>query len=506
MAEVASPGAESAPLLLAMRGVTKRFGPVVALDRVDLEVRRGEVHALVGENGAGKSTLMKVLAGALAADSGRLELAGEPYAPRDPLAARRAGVAMIYQELSLAPDLSVEANVLLGREDARFGFLRSAHMRQRVRDALGLLDHPEISPERKVAELGPGARQLVELARALVSDARLVVMDEPTSSQSQADTQRLFAVIERLRARHVSVIYISHALEELEHIADRFTVLRDGRSVATGPVAGTTRAKLIEAMVGRTLDEAFPHVPHAIGEPVVTLRGLAGRRMPRDVSLTLRRGEILGLAGLVGAGRTETLRALFGLDPVARGEVTIAGLTDRGQPPWVRIAQRVGFSSEERKEEGLALQLSIADNLTLPALQRCAQWGFLRRHQQQSLAREYCARLAVRTEDPSRAAGTLSGGNQQKLALARLLYCEADVLLLDDPTRGVDVGSKAEIYRRIGELANAGKAVLLASNYLPELLGVCDTLAVMHRGRLGPARPVSAWSESELMREATGVS
>jgi ribose transport system ATP-binding protein len=491
--------------LLAMRAVTKRFGAVVALSGVDLEVSAGEVHALVGENGAGKSTLMKILSGALAADSGRLELSGAAYAPRDPLEAKRAGVAMIYQELSLAPDLSVQANVLLGREEARWGFLRRAVTREKVASALALLEHPEITPERKVAELGPGARQLVEVARALVSEARLVVMDEPTSSLSHADTERLFAVIERLRARGVTVIYISHALEELERIADRFTVLRDGRTVASGDMASTTRAQLIEAMVGRALDEAFPQVPHVPGEPILELSELGGRRLPHAASLSLRRGEIFGLAGLVGAGRTELLRALFGLDPVARGAIKIAGHSDHGEPPWVRIAQHVGFASEERKQEGLAVALSVADNLTLPKLGRCARWGLVSRSEQLALARRYCGELAVRCDDPRRAAGTLSGGNQQKLALARLLYCDADVLLLDEPTRGIDVGSKAEIYRRIGELARAGKAVLLASNYLPELLGVCDTIAVMHRGRLRPSRPRIEWTEAELMREATGV-
>lgn len=488
-----------------MRGVAKRFGAVVALDGVDLELRRGEVHALVGENGAGKSTLMKVLSGALAADSGRLEVDGAVYAPRDPLAARRAGIAMIYQELSLAPDLSVQANVLLGAEDARFGVLRTSHMRRRVSDALAVLEHPEITPGRKLADLGPAAKQLVEVARALVSDARLVVMDEPTSSLSQADTQRLFAVIARLRARGVSVIYISHALEELQRVADRFTVLRDGKSVARGQLAETTREQLIEAMVGRALDEVFPKVPHSLGEPLLELREIAGQRLPHAATLTLRRGEIFGLAGLVGAGRTELLRALFGLDPIVRGEVKLAGHTDRGRPPWTRIAQHVGYSSEERKQEGLALALSVANNLTLPKLQRCSRWGVVDCAEQLRLAQQYCDELGVRCDDPRRAAGTLSGGNQQKLALARLLYCDADVLLLDEPTRGIDVGSKAEIYRRIGELARAGKAVLLASNYLPELLGVCDTLAVMYRGRLGPARPVSAWNEAELMREATGA-
>ena len=493
---------EVAPLL-HVRGIGKRFGAQSALSDVDLSVARGEVHALVGENGAGKSTLIKLLAGALAPDSGSMTFAGKPHAPRDPLAARRAGIAVIYQELSLAPDLSVQANIMLGREAQRAGFLQRDVMRARVSETLALLDHAEITPERPVRELGPGARQLVEVARALVSDAQLVIMDEPTSSLGQADVERLFAVIARLRAREVSVIYISHALEELARVADRYTVLRDGKHVKSGVVAGTTRAQLIEAMVGRSLDEAFPKLAHQPGDVLLELDGLSGTRLPLEASLQLKRGEILGLAGLVGAGRSELLRVLFGLAPIVAGQVKLAGVVDRGRAPWVRLRQGVGMLSEQRKEEGLALGLSIADNLTLAALARSARFGWLDRGAQRAAAQHWLDALGVRG-DPARAASTLSGGNQQKVALARLLHCDADVLLLDEPTRGIDVGSKAEIYRLIGELAQRGKAILLCSSYLPELLGVCDRIAVMHRGRLGPARAASALSEAQIMSEATG--
>jgi ribose transport system ATP-binding protein len=484
-----------------MQQVSRSFGGVSALRGVDLEVSPAEVHALVGENGAGKSTLMKILAGALAADSGRLELGGQVYTPKNPLEARRAGVAMIYQELSLAPDLSVEANLMLGREEHRFGVVRSAHAR--VREALALLEHPELTPERKVAQLGPGARQLVEVARALVGEARVIVMDEPTSSLGQHDVERLFQVIERLRARGVAVIYISHALEELARIADRYTVLRDGEVVASAK--SLTRAALIEAMVGRSLDEAYPRLPHTCGEPILELRELAGRKLPRGASLTLHRGEILGIAGLIGAGRTELLRALFGLDPIVRGEVRVGTNVDRGRAPWWRLQQGVGLLSEQRKEEGLAVSLSVVDNLTLPALRRCTRGGVVRRSEQRALAQHYSDALGVRCPDIGRAVGTLSGGNQQKVALARLLCCDADVLLLDEPTRGIDVGSKVEIYRRIAELAQAGKAILIVSSYLPELLGVCDSLTVMYRGQLGAVRAIAERSEAEIMREATGA-
>jgi ribose transport system ATP-binding protein len=491
--------------LLAARGISKRFGAQSALSDVELSVRRGEVHALVGENGAGKSTLIKVLAGAIAPDAGSMSLAGRAFAPRSPLDARRAGIAVIYQELSLAPDLSVQANVMLGREDRRAGFLQRGRMRARVLEALALLDHGDITPERKLRELGPGARQLVEVARALCSEAQLVIMDEPTSSLGAADVERLFAVIARLRARGVSVIYISHALEELARIADRYTVLRDGKNAQSGAIAGTSRAQLIEAMVGRTLDEAFPRRAHETGEVLLELDRLAGRRLPRDGSLRLRRGEILGIAGLVGAGRSELLRALFGLEPIASGEVRIAGHVDRGRPPWRRLAQGVGLLSEQRKEEGVALGLSIVDNLTLAALERSARGPWLDRRAQRAAAQHWTEALAVRAGDLRRPIAELSGGNQQKVALARLLHCDADVLLLDEPTRGIDVGSKLEIYRLIAALAARGKAVLLCSSYLPELLHICDRIAVMHRGRLGPAREAAGLSETDLMQQATGA-
>jgi ribose transport system ATP-binding protein len=430
---------------------------------------------------------------------------GAAFAPRDPLAAARAGISVIYQELSLAPDLSVLDNIMLGREQHRAGVLQRSAMRVRVQEALTLLDeHTDITPERKVSELGPGARQLVEVARALCSDARLVIMDEPTSSLGAADVARLFAVIAKLRERGVSVIYISHALEELYAIADRYTVLRDGEYVQSGAMADVTKDALISAMVGRALDEAFPKVAHEPGEPLLELDRICGARLPRDASLVLRRGEIVGIAGLVGAGRTELLRALYGLDPIKSGSVKLAGVVDQGKPPWTRLAQRVGLLSEARKEEGVALGLSVIDNLTLAGLERSARGGFLDRGAQRAAAQRWIDALNVRTKDPLQPISALSGGNQQKVALARLLHCDADVLLLDEPTRGIDVGSKAEIYKLIGELAARGKAVLMCSSYLPELLGVCDRIAVMQRGRLGPLRAVSEWSETAIMQAALG--
>ena len=505
-------GAGASPVL-RMRGLAKAFGPVRALDGVDLEVRRGEVHALVGENGAGKSTLMKVLAGAHTPDAGSMELDGEPFAPRGPAEARRAGVAMVYQELNLAPHLTVEENLLLGCEPARFGFRLGRVMRQRARRALEILEHPEIRPGRRVAELGPGERQLVEIARARLGtedgEARVLVLDEPTSSLSQRDAQRLFQLIERLRRDGLAIVYISHFLEEVARVAQRYTVLRDGRSVATGDVARTPAEEIVTQMVGRALDEVYPHVAHSRGQVVLKLDALCGPAPVRSASLELARGEILGVAGLVGSGRTELLRGVFGLDEVQSGSVLLGHYAGPATPAQ-RWEQGVGLCSEDRKEEGLALSLSVADNLTLSRTRPFAcgpRALWLSRRAQRDATRGWIERVGIRCRSPLQKIGELSGGNQQKVALARLLHHDVDVLLLDEPTRGVDVGSKVELYRWIGELAAAGKAVLLVSSYLPELLGLCDSIAVMHRGVLGPLRARADWNEESLMEEATrGVS
>ena len=489
--------------LLRMEGVVKSFGAVRALGGVDLEVAAGEVHALIGENGAGKSTLMKVLSGAHRPDAGRMELGGEPYSPTGPLDARRRGVAMIYQELNLAPDLTVEQNVVLGREEARWGVVRRRSMRPAITRALELLDHADLPLTARVGDLGPGARQLVEIARALVGEARVIVLDEPTSSLGQKDAERLFDAVRRLAERGVAVVYISHFLEEVAELADRYTVLRDGETVARGVVEGTSIETMIEAMAGRALDEFFPHVPHRPGEVLLELRGLTGAPLPRAVDLELRRGEILGIAGLVGAGRTELLRALFALDPVESGEVTVAGVPSAASGPANRLAQGLGLVSEDRKEEGLALGLSIADNTTLSRLAPFRRGSRLSRRAQAEGTRTWVERLGIRCRDVAQPVGDLSGGNQQKVALARLLHHDVDVLLLDEPTRGIDVASKVEVYRLMGELAASGKALLVVSSYLPELLGIADRIAVMHRGVLGAARPTSEWTEAALLDEAT---
>ena len=486
---------------LVMQGVRRSFGATVALAGVDLRVAAGEVLAVVGENGAGKSTLMKVLAGVVRPDAGGMLLDGRPYAPRSPGDARAAGVAMIHQELALAPDLTVAENILLAAEPVRAGFLRRAAMHETARAALDQLGRPDIGPERRVAALPIADRQVVEIARAVAVGCRVLVLDEPTSSLTREDVRHLAAVVRRLRAAGQAVVFISHVLEEVREFADRVTVLRDGASVGGGDLATLADATIVEWMVGRPMTELYPRSRRTPGDVVLELAGLAGRLRPESASLTLRRGEVLGIAGLVGAGRTELLRAVFGLDPVRRGTIRVAAHVGAASP-GARWSQGVGMVSEDRKREGLAVDLSIADNLTLSRLGGCGPLGLVLPGRQAAAAGKWLEPLQIKCRDVGQPVAALSGGNQQKVAVARLLHHDVDVLLLDEPTRGIDVGAKARIYSLIDELAAGGRAVLLVSSHLPELLGVCDRVAVMRGGRLGPARAVDEIDERTIMQEA----
>jgi ribose transport system ATP-binding protein len=489
---------------LRMAEVRKSFGATCALKNVSFAIAPGEVHALIGENGAGKSTLMKILSGAHLPDAGVIELEGRPFVPANPLHARRSGVAMIYQELMLAPHLSVEENILLGEEPATFGWLNRSRRRELARAALAELHHENIPLESPVSTRTIAEQQIVEIARALIGEPKVLIMDEPTSSLTKVDTENLFAVIERLRRRGVSVIYISHFLEECQRIADRYTVLRDGESVGTGAMASAKLNQIIHLMVGREISDIYPRAPHKLGEPVLELRELAGETRPQAVNLKLRAGEILGIAGLVGAGRTETLRACFGLDRVKGGVVLVRSKEKTCRTPTQRLADGLGLLSENRKEEGLMLNRSLADNLTLTRYAPLSRGGFIQRRRQWRAAQDWMTRLEVRAEHPGQTVGELSGGNQQKIALGRLLHHEASVLLLDEPTRGIDVGSKAQIYKLMGELAAQGKAIIFVSSYLPELLGVCDTIGVMCRGVLSEVRPAGEWTEHGIVAAAIG--
>jgi ribose transport system ATP-binding protein len=491
-------------VLLRMSEVSKSFGATRALAGVSLEVRGGEVLALIGENGAGKSTLMKILSGAIAPDGGQMELSGAPYAPSGPHAARRAGVAMIYQELNLAPHLSAVENVMLGEELSNFGVVRANAQRQRVRDALVLLGRPDLPIDVPVGGLSVADQQVVEIVRALAIEAKVIVFDEPTSSLTQHDVECLFGVIEKLKRSGIAIIYISHFLEEVRRIADRYTVLRDGSVAGSGVLAGVSESQIIALMVGRSVDELFPSVAHTPGEVILSLDALAGPVAPRDVSFELRRGEILGVAGLVGSGRTELLRCLLALDPVQSGTVRVAGMIPRATPR-ARIRAGLGLVSEDRKGEGLAQRESISDNVTYSRLDPYSRLGWLNLRRRRASVQHWMSRLNVKARSPEQQVEHLSGGNQQKVALARVLHQDADVLLLDEPTRGIDVGTKAEIYRLMAALAAEGKAIIFVSSYFSELLSVCDRVAVMARGRLREIRPADQWTSASILSCALGV-
>ncbi len=484
---------------LAIAGLRKAFDATLALAGVDLSVAPGEVHAVLGENGAGKSTLMGVLAGAVARDAGEITLDDKPYAPRSPREARELGVAIVHQELSLCLHLTVAENILLGVEPARGGVIDRRRSLELVTAALARID-AGVAPDDRVGELPPAKQQLVEIARTVATGLpRVLILDEPTSSLGAADAAKLFALVRELRAAGVSILYVSHFLEEVMALCDRYTVLRDGASVGAGAIAEVKLDALITQMAGRNVERLFSRSRRAPGDVVLEVRSLSGRRAPIDASLKLHRGEVLGVSGLVGSGRTELLRAIFGLDPVVRGEVRVAAWTGP-RAPRDALDRGVGLLSEDRKREGLALNRSVAENITLSALPRLVS-----ARAQHAAAEARVKQLGIRVADVDAPVARLSGGNQQKVALARLLHHDVDVLLLDEPTRGIDVRSKSEIYATIDALAARGKSVLVVSSWLPELLGLCDRIAVMRRGSLGVARPTEDWTEESLLREALGA-
>ncbi len=475
---------------LRLCDIAKSYGATRALDGVSVEVAAGEVHALIGENGAGKSTLMKVLSGVIQPDAGTIELEGKPYRPTDTLDAKMHGVAMIHQELSLAPHLNAWENIGLGGLPDRAGWIARGEARRRAQGVLARLAHGHLDLERPVGEFSIAEQQIIEIARALLSEPRVLIMDEPTSSLTQAYTKKLFEVIAQLRGQGVSIIYISHFLEEVKNVAQRYTVLKDGRTVGGGAMAEAQQAEIVRLMVGREVTDLYPRRTPRLGGTVFTLEGEGG-------PLALRAGEILGVAGLIGAGRTRLLRENFGLAPSSR----FAGLSPRRS--W-RAGR--GFLSEDRKEEGLMLPLSLAENTTLTKYGALGRAGWLPAKKLAEATQPWIERLGIKARSPNQAVGDLSGGNQQKVAMARLLEHPAEVLLLDEPTRGIDVGSKAQIYTLIAQLADAGKAVVLVSSYLPELFGLCDRIAVMRRGTLVDCRDTTAWTEHGLMLAAVGAS
>ena len=499
--------------ILEMRAIVKEFSGVRALDGVSLGVAQGEIHGLVGENGAGKSTLMKVLSGVYPHRSfeGEILLNGEPCRFRGIRESEVAGIAIIHQELALVNQLSVSENILLGQEIAGFGMIdreQSLAETMRLLKLVGLA----VAPDTPVRNLGVGQQQQVAIAKALSKQARILILDEPTAALSDDEADILLRLLQELKLRGVTCIYISHRLREVLEIADRITVLRDGRSIATVESKGMTEAALVSLMVGRELSQVYPRTDRTPGEAVLALTGWSASspdssRSLNNICLTLRKGEILGLAGLVGAGRTELVMSLFG----AWGRVTGGSLVLNGRELTARIPEAVikagiSLASEDRKRYGLVLDQSIRSNITLPNLVQVAHSGVIDQQQEQAAAENYRQKLAVRCASLEQPVGSLSGGNQQKVVLAKWMMTGPKVLILDEPTRGIDVGAKAEIYQLINRMVDDGIAVLVISSELPELLGLCDRIAVMHEGRITGELSRAEASQEKIMLLATGLS
>jgi len=490
--------------VLTLRGIRKEFPGVVALAGVDLELRPGEVHVLLGENGAGKSTLMKILSGALRRDAGEILLEGTPIEINDPRHAQALGIAIIYQEFNLVAHLTAAENIFLGREPRLVpGVLdqrRLVRAAQVQLDALGVA----IDARSRIATLSVAQRQMVEVAKALSLEARVLIMDEPTSALTEHEIAELFAAIRRLKARGVAIVYISHRMDEVFAIGDRVTVLRDGRHVTTRKISEATRAELVRAMVGRELTEQFPARRKAPGDEVLRVECLRRAGVLHDVSFALRRGEVLGLAGLMGSGRTELARAIFGADRIDGGRIFVRGAEQRIASPRAAIDLGLGLLSEDRKQEGLVLGLSVEENVCLPSVNRLSRAGLMQPARERALALQRITELRIKTPGPEQRVGYLSGGNQQKVVLAKWLGTEADILIFDEPTRGIDVGAKAEIYQLINELAARGAAILMISSELPEILGLSDRILVMHGGRITAEFAAANATQEKILAAALG--
>ncbi|MEU0228894.1 sugar ABC transporter ATP-binding protein [Streptomyces sp. NPDC006284] len=501
------------PPLLSMSGITKSFPGVRALDGVDLDVQAGEVHCLLGQNGAGKSTLIKVLAGAHQPDTGTIRWRGEDVTLRSPIAAMRLGIATIYQELDLVEHLSVAENVHLGHEPTAAGFVvRARAARASTARLLERLGHPEVDPGRLVGELSAAQQQIVSMARALSHDVRLIVMDEPSAALDPDEVDNLFRIVTDLTADGVAVVYISHRLEEIRRIGDRVTVLKDGRAVAGGlPAKETPTREVVALMTGRNVEYVFPERPAApaVGEPVLSVRGLSREGEFAPLDLEVRPGEIVGLAGLVGSGRSEILETVYGARKASTGQVLVDGRALR--PGSVRAAVRagLGLAPEERKAQALLMLESVTRNVSVSAMSRFSRGGWIDRGAELGAARAATRELSLRPDNPSAPVRTLSGGNQQKAVLARWLLRGCRVLLLDEPTRGVDVGARAELYAVVRRLADEGLAVLLVSSEVPEVLGLADRVLVLREGRVvheAPARELDEHRVLDLVMEGSPAS
>ncbi|WP_029252056.1 sugar ABC transporter ATP-binding protein [Paraoerskovia marina] len=497
--------AAPAPVVLELRNAVKSFGAVVAVSDGTIELREGEIHALIGENGAGKSTMVKILAGVHRPDVATFQVAGEDASFRNVGDSKAAGISVIYQEPTLFPDLTVAENIFIGRQPVNR--LRLIDRRRMRRDAAALFAElgVDLDPHRIADGLSIADQQLIEIAKAISMDARVLVMDEPTAALSGAEVDRLFTVARRLRDQGVGILFISHRFEEIFALTDRITVMRDGAYVSTHQTAETTEAEVVREMVGRSVDQLFPKEPAPIGEPVLEVTGLTRRGIFSDINLVVRSGEIVGLAGLVGAGRTEVARAVFGIDRYDDGSVTLNGTPIPPHDPQASIDAGIAFVPEDRRKQGLVMDLSVARNATLAVRRELARMGLISASHEREVAEEWTDRLQVKTSSQSAPVSTLSGGNQQKVVLAKWLATEPSLLIIDEPTRGIDVGTKSEVHRLISDLAGRGIAILMISSELPEVLGMADRVVVMREGRVSEVIDRSDAVPEAVMRAATAA-
>jgi ABC-type sugar transport system ATPase subunit len=488
--------------IVRLRGVSKEFPGVLAVDGVDLDILPGEVHVVAGENGAGKSTLMKLLSQVERPSGGEIELSGEKMGFHGPRYAQASGIAMVYQEFALAPHLSVAENLFMGREPGRFGFVSRGAEKEEARELLGRVGL-HTNPDRLAGSLSVAEQQRLEIAKALAIEARIVIMDEPTATLAEREIEDLFGVIRDLTADGIAILYISHRLDEIFRIADRVTVMRDGRVVDTLPASELDEDGLVRLMVGREVGNLYPKPETEIGDVLLRASGVSRGSVLKDCSFEVRSGEILGFAGLVGAGRTELARAVFGADPVDSGTVELEGETLRVRNPQDAIESGIGYLTEDRKDEGLALQLGVDQNITLANLP--GRFGFINLGAERRTAQRRRDELNIRTPSIRRSVQVLSGGNQQKVVVAKWLETEAKVLFFDEPARGIDVGAKAEMFGLIGDLAGEGRGIVLISSYLPELLNMCDRILVMREGEVAGVIPREEFSEERVISLATGT-
>jgi ABC-type sugar transport system ATPase subunit len=491
-------------LILEMKAISKVFYGVKALDDVHFDLQKGEVHALLGENGAGKSTLMKILAGIHQPEEGEVLLHGKAIHIASPSASQRLGISIIHQELNLNPYMTVAENIFMGREPRRLGFVDFSRMEKEtvaLLDQLGL----EINPKERVASLSIGEQQIVEIAKALSLRSEILIMDEPTAVLTERESDKLFKLIDRLKRQGVAIIYISHRLNELKHFCDRMTVLRDGKHVTTRVFGDITEREIANLMVGRELKELFPEKPAEFGQDLLRVDGLTCEPYFRDISFSLRKGEILGFSGLIGAGRTEMASAIFGDKRIQAGTIQYQGKPFKARSPSEAVRSGLGFATEDRKQSGLLLEMSVAQNTTLPSLKRISRFGFIRRSVERDVVNRKVQELKIKVNEIDRPVKHLSGGNQQKVVLAKWLVAETELFFLDEPTRGIDVGARREIYNLISDLAHAGKGVIVISSELPELLGLCNRIIVMHQGQVTGVLDHTEASEEKIMALAAGV-